>query len=90
MPLFGKSNSDDKHKLVETVGPVPEGYHVVQVLQVAEVGHDPIHMQTKVLKDIERQCNSFGFDGFCNYKTTASSDGTNDTLYAYADGIKSN
>lgn len=89
MPLFGKSNTD-KPNLIETVGPVPDGYHLAYLIYASEVGHDPNHLERAVVKNLSNQCDTLKCDGFCNLRLTASSDGTTDSLYAYADAIKAN
>lgn len=90
MPLFGKS--DDKPKLIETVGPVPEGYHSAGIIQEFSSGHFDALTQAKILKALEKKCNILHYDGFSNYRISTHFDVVNsaDVIYAYADAIKQN
>lgn len=92
MPLFGKSNSDDKRKLVETVGPVPEGYHSTGIIQTFASGQNEPHVQAKLLKNLENICVANEAAGFCNYRLTGQFDTVNsqNVIFAYADMIKPN
>ncbi|MCF6161931.1 MULTISPECIES: hypothetical protein [Furfurilactobacillus] len=90
MPLFGKS--DNKPKLIETVGPVPEGYHSESILISEEITASGIGAQLKVLKDLQSKCRERNLDGFANLKFTAAGaeTGAKITVFGYADGIKQN
>lgn len=92
MPLFGKINNDDKPKLVETLGPVPEGYHFTDILLSEKRTSSGIGAQLKIVKDLEEKCKQHDYDGFANLKFSAAGaeTGTEITVFGYADGIKAN
>ncbi|QFR66419.1 hypothetical protein [Furfurilactobacillus rossiae] len=90
MPLFGKS--DDKPKLIETVGPVPEGYHSDGIIQTSVSGQDEISSQSKTLKNLANICKAANASGFANYRlsTHFNSGVKEDVIFAYADIIRAN
>lgn len=88
MPLFGKN--DDKPKLIETVGPVPEGYRVEKILFDEEVTSSGVGSQQKIVNELRKKCANNGFDGFANLKFAAAADANVVTLFGSADAIKQN
>ncbi|AOB19709.1 hypothetical protein E2I17_06145 [Lactiplantibacillus plantarum] len=86
MPLFGKSGSETQ-QLIETTGPLPQGYHVVKILNTEVIASTGIGLQQKVIAEFRKQCKDNNLDGFANLKFTASGE-VKTTLFGCADGIK--
>ena len=86
MGLFSKNNNDKE--LIETMGPIPEGYHFVKLI-VNEASSASGELQQKVIKKLRKQCLTENLDGFCNYRITSHFDSVRscDVIYAFADGI---
>lgn len=91
MPLFGKSNTD-KPDLIETVGPVPDGYHTDGIIQTFATGQVEPSVQSKAIKNLENICIAANAAGFCNYKVSThfNSGSSQNVLFAYADIIRAN
>lgn len=87
MPLFGKSNTD-KPDLIETVGPVPEGYHAEKLLFENKVTPFGKGVQEEICKSFRKQCVTNSLDGFANLRFSIGGDSS--VVLGYADGIKQN
>lgn len=85
MGLFSKNNIDKE--LIETVGPIPEGYHVVQILTY-EITTIRADLLEKLMKDLRRQCSNKNLDGYANLKFSVAQDASQTSIYGMADGIK--
>lgn len=87
MGLFSKNNNDKE--LIETMGPIPEGYHSVKlIMNGASSSGGSIELQQKVVKMLRKQCVAEKLDGFANLRFTSSGHGSWDNVFGAADGIK--